>query len=285
MQSRTFVIGDIHGAHLALKQVLERCGFRIGIDKLIILGDICDGWPYVRECVEILLTIPEDDIIFVLGNHDEWFVRWLRTGRHPDQWMQGGKGTMASYKRAIDGDVIINPYDLWERAEDGTPIRRLPDFSTDYIPDSHIRFFEKHVLYYKDEQNRLFVHGGFYRFQPLDVQKENNPSVFYWDRELWEDALHWSGLNEPLEFTEEFSEIFIGHTATIYYTKFKKVPNSLVLLPSLDNDCPPMKADIVYNLDTGAGSSGRLTIMDVDTHEYWQSDVVNTFYGEYKPRG
>jgi serine/threonine protein phosphatase 1 len=46
-----------------------------------------------------------------------------------------------------------------------------------------------------------------------------------------------------------------------------------------------MHADIIYNIDTGAGSRGRLTIMDVDTHEYWQSDPVNDIYGSYKPGG
>lgn len=46
-----------------------------------------------------------------------------------------------------------------------------------------------------------------------------------------------------------------------------------------------MHADIIRNLDTGAGSSGKLTIMNIDTHDYWQSDQVNEIYGDYKPRG
>lgn len=284
IKPRIFVIGDIHGAHKALEQALQRCGFRIGIDKLIILGDICDGWPYVYECVEILLTIPEKDRVFILGNHDEWFLRFLKNGRHPDQWMQGGKGTMVSYKRNKDGEVNMNPYDLWERSEDGTPIRRIPDFGTEYIPEAHVRFFEQNVLYHKDEKKRLFVHGGFYRFQSLKDQQRRNPEVFYWDRELWQDALSVHD-GEKLTFEEEFSEIFIGHTTTLFWTKFKKAASKYILIPAEDNECPPMKADIVYNLDTGAGSSGRLTIMDVETHDYWQSDLVSTFYGDYKPRG
>jgi serine/threonine protein phosphatase 1 len=42
--SKTFVIGDIHGAYLALKQVLERSDFDYENDLLITIGDIVDGW-------------------------------------------------------------------------------------------------------------------------------------------------------------------------------------------------------------------------------------------------
>jgi len=44
------------------------------------------------------------------------------------------------------------------------------------------------------------------------------------------------------------------------------------------NTITPMKADIITNLDTGAGYKGRLTLMNVDTHEYFQSDSVEKLY-------
>ncbi|NJK86327.1 MAG: hypothetical protein HC906_10500 [Bacteroidales bacterium] len=47
--SRTFVIGDIHGAFKALVQCLERSEFDYEHDKLICLGDVCDGWPEVKD--------------------------------------------------------------------------------------------------------------------------------------------------------------------------------------------------------------------------------------------
>lgn len=34
----------------------------------------------------------------------------------------------------------------------------------------------------------------------------------------------------------------------------------------------------VWNLDTGSGFSGKLTIMDIDTKEFWQSDFVRELY-------
>jgi serine/threonine protein phosphatase 1 len=55
----------------------------------------------------------------------------------------------------------------------------------------------------------------------------------------------------------EFREIFIGHTPTMNWDTDK-----------------PMRAVNIFNIDTGARHGGRLTIMDVRTKQYWQSDLV-----------
>jgi len=54
---KTFVMGDIHGSLLALKQCLQRSKFNYQKDKLIVLGDIIDGHDDAFECVEELLKI------------------------------------------------------------------------------------------------------------------------------------------------------------------------------------------------------------------------------------
>jgi serine/threonine protein phosphatase 1 len=58
-----------------------------------------------------------------------------------------------------------------------------------------------------------------------------------------------------------YSEIYIGHTPTLYY----------------DMEVP-MNAVNVWNIDTGAAFNGKLTVMDIETKAYWQSDVVLTLY-------
>ena len=40
----------------------------------------------------------------------------------------------------------------------------------------------------------------------------------------------------------------------------------------------------VWNLDTGGGYEGKLTVMDVETKELWQSDFVNTLYSNERGR-
>ena len=58
-----------------------------------------------------------------------------------------------------------------------------------------------------------------------------------------------------------FSHIFIGHTNTLKWRTDK-----------------PMHVANIYNIDTGAGHNGRLTIMNIETKEYWQSDLVEELY-------
>jgi len=272
---KKFAIGDIHGAYKALVQCLERCGFRKEIDLLITLGDICDGWPYVYECVEELLTI--NNRIDIIGNHDDWFLRWLQTGIHPDYWDQGGLGTAQSYLRRVGKDEN-EYYETYTPIPDGN-VKRLYhiDFNLEDIPPAHIQFFKNQHLFYKDSTNRLFVHGGFDKNLTLRENQERDPTKFYWDRKLWLKALS-VNKHESLNFVEPLSEVFIGHTATTHWTTKEIITQEGIIIPNGNKITEPMHADIIYNLDTGAGCEGKLTIMDVDTHEYWQSDLVTVLY-------
>ena len=94
---------------------------------------------------------------------------------------------------------------------------------------------------------------------------------FTWDRHLWTTAKYWQkqydkGMN--LNKAGEYDDIFIGHTSTSYD----------------DESLKPIHASNVWNLDQGAGWEGKLTIMDIDTKEYWQSDIVSELYPEEKGR-
>jgi serine/threonine protein phosphatase 1 len=40
----------------------------------------------------------------------------------------------------------------------------------------------------------------------------------------------------------------------------------------------------IWNLDTGAGWFGKMTIMDVKTKGFWQSDIALDLYPEFKGR-
>lgn len=245
---RTLVVGDIHGAHLALKQCLERCNFSYEEDRLIVLGDIVDGWSGVYDVVEELLKM---NTIYIIGNHDEWFIDYINTGMHPCLWNQGGQGTAVSYLREIDKEDMI------ERGLVGWRCALNPGD----IPDSHKRFFRSFTTNYKIQTEKdyiCFVHGGFDRDYNIDYQ---HPSILMWDRALWDQAQVCT--SKKLQNVDGFTKIFIGHT----HVDGKK-----------NVECLPLYRAGVWNLDTGAGWSGKLTIMDVNTEEYWQSDLVTELY-------
>lgn len=245
---KTFTIGDIHGNLKALKQCLERSGFDKENDRLIQLGDIADGWHEVYDCIEELKTIKT--LILIKGNHDDWFIQWLQTGNHPDGWRQGGEGTLKSYVNKL-GYSADQKLSGWTTAM--TPFD---------IPESHKDFWYKQIPYFRDEDNNIFIHGGFSRHFMLDEQL---PYTFWWDRDLFYAALS-TGKDDPKSRALKFKDttinnVFIGHTATTYWKTNK-----------------PIFADRVINIDTGAGWKDKLTIMNVDTKKYWQSDMAEKLY-------
>ena len=242
---RTFVMGDVHGAYNAMKQCLERSEFNYDTDVLIQLGDIADGHEQVYECVEELLKIK--NLVALKGNHDEWFNEFIETGYHPDQWRQGGTATALSYLRNIG-----KKESLIKTSQGGFKTALNPDD----IPDTHQKFFREQRLYYIDASNNCFVHAGFDREKPFEGQRQQN---YFWDRDLWNSALSFKEQMKPgstFEITTPFTEIFIGHTGTMKWRTDR-----------------PIHIANIWNLDT-AGHGGKLTIMDVQTKEYWQSDPL-----------
>lgn len=249
---KTFVIGDIHGAYKALIQCLERSGFDKENDLLIQLGDVVDGWSETYECVEELLTIK--NLISIKGNHDEVFRIWLERGVHMFDWSQGGEAVIISYARHTDRKININT------KRGGI----VTDLSTVDIPQSHQDFFKRQHLYYVDDQKRGFVHGGYLDLQGLG---HDDIDTYIWDRKMWEVALVAHGKQDLPKLLIAHKEVYIGHTATVNYGTDK-----------------PLNKCNVWNMDTGAGWFGKLSIMDVDTKEVWQSDLVQELYSDEKGR-
>ncbi|GAA4107491.1 metallophosphoesterase family protein [Aquimarina addita] len=242
---RTLVIGDIHGGYLALEQVLERANITAE-DTLIFLGDYVDGWSQAAETIERLITLSNSNTcVFIRGNHDLWCDLWLDQGTTNPIWLaHGGKETIDSY---ISSGFIIK--------------------------ESHKKFFKSLQNYYIDTNSRLFIHAGFTSMH--GVGHEEYESNYYWDRTLWEAALLADKVEEktledmltqPKRFNY-YKEIYIGHTPTTNYKRDT-----------------PIKAYNLWNIDTGAGFTGKLTILDIDTKEFWQSDPVMALYPNEKGR-
>jgi serine/threonine protein phosphatase 1 len=221
----TYVIGDIHGADRALAQVLERSPFRPGLDRLIQLGDVADGWPDTPACVERLLGIPNS--IWLTGNHDWWTAVWLATGQASPSWLpQGGQAT----------------YDAYQPLPPEQRQRHFDDF------------FGQQQTYHEDERGNLYVHAGYDPGVPIE---EQDPFELFWTRDLWRQHQPAAG----------YHECFIGHT------------------PTWPASPGPEQRRNVWNLDQGAGFGGRLTMLNVRTKQYVQSDPVPELYPGVQGRG
>lgn len=221
---RKLVIGDIHGGFKALKQCLELSNFDYDKDMLICLGDIVDGWSETSQCIDELLKIK--NLIFVIGNHDLWCRAWFEYGASPVIWTeQGGRATIKSY---IDNPELMIKH----------------------------RYFFKIARRYYEDNNRLFVHGGYNTKIPIHEQHEE---FVTWDRKLWDNRHNKISI-------KPYSEVYVGHTSIYNLHHY------------------PVQYNNVWFMDTGAGWEGVLSIMDMDTKQFWQSDKVSDLYPNHRGR-
>jgi serine/threonine protein phosphatase 1 len=242
---RKLVIGDIHGGLRALHQIMERANVTTD-DTLIFLGDYVDGWSESPQVINYLMDLEKrQDCIFLRGNHDELLLDWLEgKTENFDEKMW--------YKHGGEATVLA-----YEKIAEATK-------------KQHIDFLIGLDNYFLDDQNRLFIHAGFTNMN--GIHYEYFPKLFYWDRTLWETAL---SLDEtiskdswlyPRRLTL-YDEVYIGHTPVT------RIGETI-----------PIRKACVWNVDTGAAFKGPLTIMDVNTKEFWQSEPLNELYFNEKGR-
>lgn len=137
---------------------------------------------------------------------------------------------------------------------------KLAYYRKDELKKKHAKFLKQAKHYHIDKKGRLYMHGGFIPSVSLEDQMDENPQVFFWDRSLWNEATR----VKKVKYREKpygpliKSDIFIGHT------------NTRITHP----DLLPVNRKNIWNLDQGAGHGAKLTIMNVKTKEYWQSDLI-----------
>lgn len=226
--------------------------------RTLALGDVHGNLKALEQVLELADFDPKSDRLISLGDlydgHPDSaqcveLVRGVKSfvwvlGNHDvyvKRWLKGDwKGKSKMRKRWLErgGKSTIQSYH-----KDGKLNKEL--FKR------HAEFIERAVLYYIDEKNRLYVHAGLdWRYPVNEQPKERN---YYRGRSTFNlDALHKEAMGE--KFPYEY--VFIGHTGT-----YRLYP-----------DYRPVKRANLWNLDQGAGRDGKLTLMDVDTFEYWQSD-------------
>ena len=238
---------------------MERASFDYDNDLLITLGDIVDGCHYSFECVEELLKIKNR--IDIKGNHDATFYDWLCGKGNPFGWNQGGINTARSYARGHNIDMHEEAY-----YQDNVFGHKEKRFNISLHPASieprHFDFFKRQAKFYVDDKKRAFVHAGYTHPKGLGHEDE---SVYLWSRDLWNRNAMIPSQSIP-KLLKPYKKIFIGHTQTIIW-----------------DTTEPMFRYNTWNLDTGAGHpDGKLTVMNLETEEYWQSDLTKELYPDYK---
>lgn len=239
--------------------------------RTLVIGDIHGGLRALYQILERAKVSPNDRLIF-LGDYVDG---WSQSPEVIDFLIELEKTHNCIFIRGNHDELLLewftnktdNP--TWFM-HGGESTLLAYENATPQTIDKHILFLQSLQNYYLDNENRLFIHAGFTNVN--GIHHEYFPKLFYWDRTLWETAL---ALDKSLEKNHPFypkrltlyHEIYIGHT-----------PVSRI------NAEIPIKMANVWNVDTGAAFKGPLTIMDVNTKEFWQSEPLPQLYPTEKGR-
>ncbi len=257
MTDRIYAIGDIHGQKAMLDDILERVE-RDGGGRVIFLGDYVDRGPDSKGVIETFVQGQAEgrDWIFVKGNHDRMFERFLDNGETADAqiksdkgWLHprlGGDTTVGSYMdlpgflRARGGGMsTLEPYGFAPVAD--AFMAELMAQARAAVPASHLAFLNGLKLYH-EEPGLLFVHAGVRPGLPLGFQQE--------------DDLLW--------IRDEFLNDRRGHGALVVHGH-TPVPE------------PDLRINRL-NLDTGAGYGDPLSVA------VFESDEISVLTGSGRVR-
>jgi len=239
--------------------------------RTLAIGDIHGGLKALIQLLDRANVTVEDKLIFVGDYVDGWsesaqVIQYLMElsktndcifikGNHDvwcEDWLRTGEGEPVWL--AHGGQETVESYESFSKEE----------------KKQHLYFFDDMQLYHIDDDNRLFIHAGFTSMH--GVEKEYNFRNFYFDRTLWEMALT---MDKSIQKNSElyphrlrhYNEIYIGHTPTINFYKDQ-----------------PMNAVNVWNIDTGAAFTGKLSAIDIASKKIFQSDSLKDLYPNEKGR-
>lgn len=239
--------------------------------RTLVIGDIHGGFRALEQVLERANNTDYDRLIFL--------------GDYVDGWSESSHiiEFLIALSEKQECIFIKGNHDAW--CEDWLSLNKSPqvwlihggqktvESYNGYSVDDekkHLYFFQQMKNYHVDDKNRLFIHAGYSSMH--GPEKEVYSSNYRWDRTLWETAV---SMDKKLSTNSElypkrlllYNEIFIGHTPTL----------------DLGVKIPLNKANI-WNMDTGAAYTGSLSIMDVDTKEFWQSDPLPSLYPDENGR-
>lgn len=234
------------------------------MNRTLVIGDIHGGLKALKQVFERAKVTAGDKLIF-LGDYVDG---WSESPQVLDFLMDLQKNQKCVFIRGNHDDLLMDwlrgkDNELWYHHGGESTVVAYSEVSIE-VKKCHIHFLSNLDGYHIDDNNRLYVHAGFTNMH--GIEHEYYPRLLFWERTLWETAL---ALDKSMDCSDPmypkrlnlYKEIFIGHTPV---TRIGKTI--------------PVQMANVWNIDTGAAFKGPLTIIDVETKEFWQSDPLPELY-------
>ena len=90
---RILAVGDIHGSYDKLIRLMEKVELDPEKDVLIFLGDYIDRGNQSKEVVNYLIELKKQFLsaVFLLGNHEQMLLEYLRGDQNSPFLINGGQ--------------------------------------------------------------------------------------------------------------------------------------------------------------------------------------------------
>lgn len=166
---KIFAIGDIHGCHAKLRDLLDRLPYTPGRDHLVFLGDYVNRGPDSAGVLDLLCDLRQRDpgLVALLGNHEYLLMEYHRSG----------DTALLPYLRAMGLDATVASY-----GSTGSVNLR----SLGFLPREHLLFLQS-LLPYWETEDYIFVHAGLEPDIPL---ADNDPSSLCEVRDIFLSSAH-----------------------------------------------------------------------------------------------
>lgn len=238
--------------------------------RRFVISDIHGNYKGLKQCLEKVNFDYEKDLLIVNGDVCDGFpevnlcidellkIKNIEAtlGNH-DYWV---------INWAKSDFTVLDP--LWYNQGGKGTVMSYKDYPLGHMPWEHIQFLTKMKKYISFDEGKqdeiVFVHAGIDPNQK-NMQKQDL-NICIWDRQLMNSAWKKHKRKPDYKFAGK-KRIFIGHTTTEVFHKTE----------------PILLCNIVCG-DTGGGMSGKLSIINIDTLEYEQSDLATKLYSDFKPR-
>ena len=238
------------------------------MSRRLITTDVHGGYLALKQCLDRCNFDYDNDTLYFGGDICDGFsqvkecIDLLLTiknlvyliGNH-DVW------TLEYYTNKMF--INDNDYLSWQYHGGTATIKSFGDKKV--IDKKYIDFLQKALPYHITADNILMIHAGYY--PEYDIKLHDIDSLI-WNRTF---SKHVYGLYSSGYIVDigGYKEIYIGHTPVQVYERNK--------------DEPLIMGNVIM-MDTGSCFKGKLSIMDIDTKELWQSEHVWKLYHDEKGR-
>ncbi len=217
------------------------------MSKTFVIGDIHGSYRALLQCLGISGFNFQKDTLICLGDVVDG---WPETRQAIEQLLQIENLIYILGNHdfwALDWMETGYANEIWLNQGGQATINSYGD----NVPASHLHLLKNALPYYL-YHNQLFVHAGIDINKPLGKQ---DVDTLFWGRDFAQLAKAQHGHSKQLTL---YDSVYIGHTPI--------------------KEEMPIQYCEVWMMDTGAGWSGRLSMMNVETQECFVSDPVPELY-------